>query len=186
MEALADELQMPTENLLTPDLLRRVAWSPPEPLSAASVGEMLAELGARPWQIAQTAQLIADAFVQSVQSAVPAPESRFVGSIQPIPGAPTGSYAECIPTYGGRVAEISDVFFVDGMRTPFGRAGEKGMYWNTRADDLAVKAIIGLMERNPGRSRGPDRRRRDGCDLADRRPGPDARSLRRASWRVFR
>ena len=44
---------------------------------------------------------------------------------------------------------MSDVFFVDGMRTPFGRAGEKGMYWNTRADDLAVKAIIGLMERNP-------------------------------------
>lgn len=43
---------------------------------------------------------------------------------------------------------MSDVFFVDGMRTPFGRAGEKGMYWNTRADDLAVKAIIGLMERN--------------------------------------
>jgi acetyl-CoA acyltransferase len=46
------------------------------------------------------------------------------------------------------VAEISDVFFVDGVRTPFGRAGEKGMYWNTRADDLVVKAIIGLMERN--------------------------------------
>jgi acetyl-CoA acyltransferase len=48
------------------------------------------------------------------------------------------------------VAEISDVFFVDGTRTPFGRAGEKGMYWSTRADDLAVKATIGLMERNPG------------------------------------
>jgi len=46
------------------------------------------------------------------------------------------------------VAEMTDVFFVDGMRTPFGRAGEKGMYWNTRADDLVVKAIIGLMERN--------------------------------------
>jgi acetyl-CoA acyltransferase len=46
------------------------------------------------------------------------------------------------------VADLSDVFFVDGMRTPFGRAGEKGMYWNTRADDLVVKAIIGLMERN--------------------------------------
>jgi acetyl-CoA acyltransferase len=38
---------------------------------------------------------------------------------------------------------------VDGVRTPFGRAGEKGMYWNTRADDLVVKAITGLMERNP-------------------------------------
>ncbi|KRA23416.1 acetyl-CoA acetyltransferase [Microbacterium sp. Root61] len=47
------------------------------------------------------------------------------------------------------MAEISDVFFVDGMRTPFGRAGEKGQYWNTRSDDLAVKATIGLMERNP-------------------------------------
>ena len=47
------------------------------------------------------------------------------------------------------MAEISDVFFVDGMRTPFGRAGEKGMYWRTRADDLVVKAIIGVMERNP-------------------------------------
>ncbi len=47
------------------------------------------------------------------------------------------------------MAEISDVFFVDGMRTPFGRAGEKGMYWNTRADDLVVKAIRGVIERNP-------------------------------------
>ncbi|GAA2173468.1 acetyl-CoA C-acyltransferase [Agrococcus versicolor] len=42
-----------------------------------------------------------------------------------------------------------DVVFVDGVRTPFGRAGEKGMYWRTRADDLAVKALVGLLERNP-------------------------------------
>ena len=47
------------------------------------------------------------------------------------------------------MAERTDVVFVDGVRTPFGRAGEKGMYWNTRADDLVVKAIIGLLERNP-------------------------------------
>ncbi|MFT4234186.1 MAG: thiolase family protein [Microbacterium sp.] len=46
------------------------------------------------------------------------------------------------------MAKLSDVFFVDGVRTPFGRAGEKGMYWNTRADDLVVKSIIGLLERN--------------------------------------
>ncbi len=37
----------------------------------------------------------------------------------------------------------------DGVRTPFGRAGEKGIYWNTRSDDLIVKAMKGLMERNP-------------------------------------
>ena len=42
-----------------------------------------------------------------------------------------------------------DVVFIDGVRTPFGRAGEKGMYWNTRADDLIVGAMIGLLERNP-------------------------------------
>lgn len=35
------------------------------------------------------------------------------------------------------------------MRTPFGRAGEKGMYWNTRADDLVVKAMVGMLDRNP-------------------------------------
>ncbi|HYI51343.1 MAG TPA: ribonuclease D [Microbacterium sp.] len=75
VDALAEELHMPTENLLTPEFLRRVAWSPPQPLSAASVGAALAELGARPWQIAQTAQSIADAFVQSVQSPFPAPET---------------------------------------------------------------------------------------------------------------
>lgn len=75
VEALAEGLRMPTENLLTPDMLRRVAWTPPEPVDAASVGEALAELGARPWQIAQTAQLIADAFVQSVQTPASAPET---------------------------------------------------------------------------------------------------------------
>jgi acetyl-CoA acyltransferase len=47
------------------------------------------------------------------------------------------------------VAERHEVVFVDGVRTPFGRAGEKGMFWNTRADDLVVKAMIGLLDRNP-------------------------------------
>ncbi|MCU1425869.1 MAG: fadA [Microbacteriaceae bacterium] len=47
------------------------------------------------------------------------------------------------------MAEKAEVVFVDGVRTPFGRAGEKGMYWQTRADDLVVKAMIGLMDRNP-------------------------------------
>ena len=42
-----------------------------------------------------------------------------------------------------------DVLFIDGVRTPFGRAGEKGMYWKTRADDLSVKTIRALLDRNP-------------------------------------
>jgi len=41
------------------------------------------------------------------------------------------------------------IAFLDGVRTPFGRAGEKGMYAHTRSDDLVVKATVGLMERNP-------------------------------------
>ncbi len=69
VEQRAEELGMPTENLLTPELLRRVAWSPPEPVTAASVGEALGALGARAWQVEQTAQVIADAFVGSVQEA---------------------------------------------------------------------------------------------------------------------
>ena len=47
------------------------------------------------------------------------------------------------------MAKQAEVVFVDGVRTPFGRAGEKGMYWNTRADDLVVKAMLGLIDRNP-------------------------------------
>ncbi len=43
-----------------------------------------------------------------------------------------------------------DVVFVDGVRTPFGKAGPKGLYAETRADDLVVRAIRELIRRNPG------------------------------------
>jgi len=42
----------------------------------------------------------------------------------------------------------NDVFFIDGMRSPFGRAGSKGIYRDTRADDIATAALVGLLERN--------------------------------------
>ncbi|WP_413250739.1 HRDC domain-containing protein [Sinomonas flava] len=60
--AAADELHMPTENLLTPDHLRRVAWRPPEPLTLESLAAALRGLGAREWQIQHVAPLILDAF----------------------------------------------------------------------------------------------------------------------------
>jgi len=68
IEELAEALRMPVENLLTPDTLRRVAWAPPPAGDAASIGDALAVLGARAWQIEQTAQAIAEAFVESVHS----------------------------------------------------------------------------------------------------------------------
>ena len=43
-----------------------------------------------------------------------------------------------------------DVVFVDGVRTPFGRSGPKGIYAETRADDLVVRVIRELLRRNPG------------------------------------
>ncbi|WP_029149976.1 thiolase family protein [Microbacterium indicum] len=46
------------------------------------------------------------------------------------------------------MAQKLDVHFIDGVRTPFGRAGDKGIYANTRADDLVVKAMQGLIDRN--------------------------------------
>jgi acetyl-CoA acyltransferase len=45
--------------------------------------------------------------------------------------------------------QVRDVVFVDGVRTPFGKAGAKGMYAETRADDMIVKVIRDLLRRNP-------------------------------------
>jgi acetyl-CoA acyltransferase len=44
---------------------------------------------------------------------------------------------------------IRDVVFVDGVRTPFGKAGDKGVYARTRADDLVVRCIRELLQRHP-------------------------------------
>ena len=43
--------------------------------------------------------------------------------------------------------ELRDVVFVDGVRTPFGKAGS--MYAETRADDLVVNCIRELLRRHP-------------------------------------
>lgn len=65
--ALSEKLSIPVENLLTPELLRQVAWEPPEPLTVDGVRTMLAAGGARPWQSDVTAQVIVDAFVEASQ-----------------------------------------------------------------------------------------------------------------------
>src|SRR5699024_4398058 len=54
-------LDVPQENLLTPEFQRRLAWEPPEPASDDHVAARLTELGARPWQVTQLAGLLADA-----------------------------------------------------------------------------------------------------------------------------
>jgi acetyl-CoA acyltransferase len=44
---------------------------------------------------------------------------------------------------------LREVVYVDGVRTAFGRAGPKGIFWQTRADDMAVKLVRELLRRNP-------------------------------------
>jgi len=48
------------------------------------------------------------------------------------------------------MAELRDAVYVDGVRVPIGRAGPDGYYAATRADDLAVRTIRALLDRNPG------------------------------------
>lgn len=63
--AEAGRLGLPTENLLTPDTLRRLCWRPPAPVTVASVDAFLAERGARRWQRELTAGLITEAFTSA-------------------------------------------------------------------------------------------------------------------------
>lgn len=78
MAALAQEHGVPVENLITPDYLRRVLWSPPatEGDIGAAVAVELARLGARRWQVALTTPVIAKAIATATAkpASTPVPE----------------------------------------------------------------------------------------------------------------
>ena len=58
---ISEKHAVPVENILSPDLVRRIMWSPPEPREAAAVAEALRAGGAREWQIELTVAVLADA-----------------------------------------------------------------------------------------------------------------------------
>jgi ribonuclease D len=60
---IAERHELPMENLITPDHLRRLAWRPPSPLTEDSVDQTLASLGARPWQRELTVAAITKAVI---------------------------------------------------------------------------------------------------------------------------
>ncbi|HRK47796.1 MAG TPA: ribonuclease D, partial [Nocardioides sp.] len=74
---VAEELGLPVENLLTPDYLRRVLWTPPKTRDTdslpAAVAATLAELGARAWQIELAGPVISRAILEADQ---PLPEAE--------------------------------------------------------------------------------------------------------------
>ncbi|GGX81855.1 3'-5' exonuclease [Streptomyces anandii JCM 4720] len=53
VSALAEQLGMPQENLVSPDTVRRLCWEPPKVPDATSVATALTAYGARPWQVEQ-------------------------------------------------------------------------------------------------------------------------------------
>jgi ribonuclease D len=59
--ALAQQHGLPVENLLSPDAVRRLCWSPPEPADEGAVRAVLAARGARRWQIDLTAPAVTEA-----------------------------------------------------------------------------------------------------------------------------
>jgi ribonuclease D len=68
LKELAEELNLPVENLLTPDYVRRVMWEPPDGAEAELpdlIGDRLRALGAREWQVELTAKPLAEAITSS-------------------------------------------------------------------------------------------------------------------------
>jgi ribonuclease D len=59
LQELAARLDLPVENLLTPELVRRLMWQPPE--DPGAVAGILHDSGARPWQVELTARLLEEA-----------------------------------------------------------------------------------------------------------------------------
>jgi ribonuclease D len=69
MARLSEQVNVPLENLLTPDYLRRTLWTPPRTREPGElideVTGMLASYGARGWQIALTAPLLTTAILDA-------------------------------------------------------------------------------------------------------------------------
>ncbi len=62
---LSAKHSVPVENLLSPDLVRRLTWTPPEPRDAAAVAAALRAGGAREWQVELTRDLLTDAVARA-------------------------------------------------------------------------------------------------------------------------
>jgi ribonuclease D len=94
LTTIAAEHSLPVENLLTPELVRKLAWSPPS-TSADDVGAFLAECGARKWQRDLTVTALAEAMA-AVPAAPVVPPSVVPPSVVP----PSVVAAAAVPANG--------------------------------------------------------------------------------------
>jgi ribonuclease D len=80
LKELSEKRQLPVENVMTPDYVRRLLWDPPEADDLRSaVQERLLGLGARQWQV----DLTLDLFVDVIEAPPPSPS-------EPLPPIPPG------------------------------------------------------------------------------------------------
>ncbi len=79
IETLAQELFIPVENLISPEIIRRICWAPPvastSTLDVTGVSEAMAKLGARSWQIDIVAPSVAAALLEREAREIPVPDA---------------------------------------------------------------------------------------------------------------
>ncbi|MEY4967927.1 MAG: hypothetical protein RIQ73_626, partial [Actinomycetota bacterium] len=80
IEAIATHNSIPVENLISPESIRRICWSPPSGATTtrdeAAVRAALTTAGARPWQIDLVAGALADALLEREALVIEEPESE--------------------------------------------------------------------------------------------------------------
>jgi ribonuclease D len=67
LSAMAEELVIPLENMITPEYVRRICWNAPK----GAVAQALAALGARNWQIEIAAPILESALLETIPLATP-------------------------------------------------------------------------------------------------------------------
>jgi ribonuclease D len=90
LAALSEQWNTPVENLLQPDLVRRLCWTPPEDLDAGSVDAVLAAGGARPWQRELTVPGLLEALHAAAPPAAERPHRSGAAGTDPDDAADTG------------------------------------------------------------------------------------------------
>ena len=99
LAALSEQWDTPVENLLQPDLVRRLCWTPPEDLDAGTVDAVLAAGGARPWQ----RELTVAGLLEALHAAAPPVAERLPrAEARPDPDAGTTADDEAGAAPGGR------------------------------------------------------------------------------------
>jgi ribonuclease D len=102
--ARAAELDLPVENLLTPETLRLVSWNPPKTVATETVGATLASHDARPWQVEETASVIAHAFEVAADRSVEDPAAAVTATTASRPDDSTADAEETTDDAGADTA----------------------------------------------------------------------------------